>query len=63
MKSLKNLLAATILAFAIATTTFGGDIGCPPAPAPPPPDIVTRDGGGSSDLLIEALLAIVSTVW
>jgi hypothetical protein len=63
MKSLKNLLAATILAFAIATTTFGGDIGCPPAPAPPPPDIVTPDDGGSSDLLIEALLAIVSTVW
>jgi hypothetical protein len=63
MKSLKNLLAATILAFAIATTTFGGDIGCPPAPAPPPPAIVTPDGGGSSDLLIEALLAIVSTVW
>jgi hypothetical protein len=65
MKSLKNLLAATILAFAIATTTFGGDIGCPPAPAPPPPPstFVTTDDGGSSDLLIEALLAIVSTVW
>ena len=66
MKSVKNLLAATILAFAIATTTFGGDIGCPPIPPPPPPstsDTVTPDDGGSSDLLIEALLAIVSTVW
>lgn len=66
MKSLKNLLAATILAFAIATTTFGGDIGFPPAPAPPPPctcDTATPDDGGYSDLLIDALLAIVSTVW
>jgi len=66
MKSLKNLLAATILAFAIATTTFGGDIGFPPAPAPPPPSTcvtVTPDDGASSGLLIDALLAIVSTVW
>ena len=66
MKSVKNLLAATILAFAISSTTFGGDIGFPPTPAPPPPctsDTVTPDDGGSSDLLIEALLAIVSTVW
>ena len=66
MKFLKNLVAATILAFAIATTTFGGDIGFPPAPAPPPPctsETVTPNDGGSSDLLIEALLAIVSTVW
>jgi len=66
MKSLKNLLAATILAFALVTTTFAGDVGFPPTPAPPPPcasDTVTPDDGGSSDLLIEALLAIVSTVW
>jgi len=66
MKSLKNLLAATILAFAIATTAVAGDVGFPPTPAPPPPctcDTVTPDDGGSSDLLIEALLAIVSTVW
>jgi hypothetical protein len=63
MKFPKNLLAATILAFAIATTTFAGDVGFPPAPGQPPPctsATVTPDDGGSSDLLIEALLAIVS---
>lgn len=63
MKFPKNLLAATTLAFAIATTTFAGDVGFPPTPAPPPPcasDTVTPDGG-FSDLLIDALLAIVST--
>jgi len=66
MKFPKNVLAATILAFAIATTTFAGDVGFPPTPAPPPPctsDTVTPDDSGSSDLLTEALLAIVSTVW
>jgi hypothetical protein len=66
MKFPKNLLAATILAFALATTTFAGDVGFPPTPAPPPPctcDTATPDDGGYSDLLIDALLAIVSTVW
>ena len=66
MKFPKNLLAATILAFALATTTFAGDVGFPPTPAPPPPsttNTVTPNDGGSSDLLIDALLAIVSTVW
>jgi hypothetical protein len=64
MKFPKNLLAATSLAFALASTTFAGDVGFPPTPAPPPPctsDTVTLDDSGSSDLLIDALLAIVST--
>jgi len=37
MKIVKNLLAAAILASAIATTTYAGDVGFPPAAAPPPP--------------------------
>ncbi len=64
MRFPKNLLASTFLAFAIATTTLAGDVGFPPAPQPPPPgtcDSMTPDDGGSSDLLIDALFAIVST--
>jgi hypothetical protein len=38
MKVVKNLLAAAILASAIASTTFAGDVGFPPG-APPPPEI------------------------
>jgi hypothetical protein len=37
MKIVKNLLAAAILASAIATTTYAGDVGFPPVAAPPPP--------------------------
>jgi hypothetical protein len=37
MKIVKNLLAAAILASAIATTTYAGDVGFPPG-APPPPE-------------------------
>jgi len=64
MRFPKNLLAATFLAFATATTTFAGDVGFPPTPQPPPPGTcatTTPDDGGLSDLLIEALLGIVST--
>jgi hypothetical protein len=37
MKIVKNLLAAAILASAIATSTYAGDVGFPPG-APPPPE-------------------------
>jgi len=39
MKIVKNLLAAAILASAIATTTYAGDVGFPPGAPPPPPEI------------------------
>ena len=45
MKIVKNLLAAAILASAIATTTYAGDVGFPPvAPPPPPEDCLTCNG-------------------
>jgi len=45
MKIVKNLLAAAILASAIATTTYAGDVGFPPgAPPPPPEDCLTCHG-------------------
>jgi hypothetical protein len=37
MKIVKNLLAAAILASAIASTTYAGDVGFPPVAPPPPP--------------------------
>jgi hypothetical protein len=66
MKHPKNLLAATILAFAIATTTFAGDVGFPPCSPPPPPGTCTTSTSGvtstddSSALLTDALLTIIS---
>jgi hypothetical protein len=38
MKIVKNLLAAAILASAIATSTYAGDVGFPPGAPPPPPE-------------------------
>jgi hypothetical protein len=38
MKIVKNLLTAAILASAIATTTYAGDVGFPPTAPPPPPE-------------------------
>lgn len=36
MKIVKNLLAPAILAFAIATSAYAGDVGFPPGVQPPP---------------------------
>ena len=44
MKIVKNLLAAAILASAIATTTYAGDVGFPPGEPPPPQQCLTCEG-------------------
>jgi hypothetical protein len=41
MKIVKNLIAAAILASAIATTTYAGDVGFPPGAPPPPENCLT----------------------
>lgn len=43
MKIVKNLLAAAILASAIASTTYAGDVGFPPGLPPPPEQCLTCD--------------------
>ncbi len=60
MKFPKNLLAASFLAFAIATTTLAGDVGFPPAPPPPPASTVPNTSTAAPVLLTEALLALIS---
>ena len=44
MKIVKNLLAAAILASAIATSTYAGDVGFPPGVQPPPALTVCHEG-------------------
>ncbi len=67
MKIVKNLLAAAILASAIATSTYAGDVGFPPTAPPPPPETCSACNGStqvpedeSTALLALALLVALS---
>lgn len=51
MKIFKNLLPAAILASAIATSTYAGDVGFPPTAPPQPSTICAPVVGPNGDIV------------
>ena len=60
MKIVKKLLAAAILASAIATSTYAGDVGFPPTVPPPPPTACVAPADESTDAYLLALALLVA---
>lgn len=59
MKTVKKLLAAAILASAIATSTYAGDVGFPPT-VPPPPAACVAPADESTDAYLLALALLLA---